>query len=165
MMRTMAARMAGMALLATWAIVGAGSARVADGADGDHGAAASDGIKSRGKSDAVPSDTMQTEAVKTDAVNKDAVKPAAGKNKRFTGRLPPHYGQVVDEKQRQEIYRIQEEFGPKIHAAQQALDGLRKEQSEKMAAVLTPTQKKLVDEAAAKSKKKKTTADEADSGK
>ena len=67
-------------------------------------------------------------------------------------RLPPHYAKVVDEKQREEIYKIQEEYQPKIDALQKQLDALKKERDDKIAAVLTPEQKKQLEDAAASAK-------------
>jgi hypothetical protein len=61
--------------------------------------------------------------------------------------LPPYYAQVVNDKQREEIAKIQEEYQPKIDALQSQLDALKKERKEKIAAVLTPEQKKQVEEA------------------
>jgi Spy/CpxP family protein refolding chaperone len=68
--------------------------------------------------------------------------------------LPAHYAQVIDEKQRDEIYKIQEEYQPKIEALQSQLNALKKERDEKISAVLTAEQKKQVDQAAAKRKSK-----------
>jgi len=74
--------------------------------------------------------------------------------KKLSGRLPAHYGKVVDERQRQEIYKIQEEFRPKISKARETLDALVEEQKAKISAVLTPEQQKRVAEASGKSTKK-----------
>ena len=56
--------------------------------------------------------------------------------------------------QKQFAAKIQEEYKPKIDAARAQLDALVKEQNEKIAAVLTPEQKKKVEEAAANVKEK-----------
>ena len=45
-----------------------------------------------------------------------AEKTPAKKAKKFRGRLPNYYRQVVDEKQREAIYKIQQEYAPKIAA-------------------------------------------------
>jgi hypothetical protein len=71
------------------------------------------------------------------------------------GRLPNHYADVVTEKQREDILKIQEEYQPKIEALQTQIDALKKEMNEKVTAVLTEEQRKKVEEAAAKSKKDK----------
>ena len=65
-------------------------------------------------------------------------------------RLPAHYAQVVNEKQREEIYKIEDEYQPKIEALQKQLDALKKERDEKISAVLTAEQKKQLEEAAVK---------------
>ena len=83
------------------------------------------------------------------AEGKTPVKKMLGRKGRH---LPPYYAKVVDEKQRAEIQKIQEEYLPKIEALQSQLDALKKEQAEKIAAVLTAEQKKQVEEAAAKAK-------------
>ena len=71
------------------------------------------------------------------------------------GRLPAFYSQVVDQKQREAIYKIQEEYEPKIAALQDQLNALTKQRDEKVSAVLTPEQQKKVAElqAAAKAKR------------
>ena len=66
------------------------------------------------------------------------------------GRLPAHYAPVVDEKQREDIYKIQEEYRPKIEALETQLKALKKERDDKIAALLTAEQKKLVEAAKAK---------------
>ena len=83
-----------------------------------------------------------------------AVKKAVAKRKESRGRLPAHYAPVVTEEQKEKIYKIQEEYKPKIDAARAQMDALVKEQKEKIAAVLTPDQKKKIEEAAAKAKEK-----------
>jgi len=86
---------------------------------------------------------------------KPAVKKAVAKRgKMLRGRLPAHYAQVVTDEQKEKIYKIQEEYKPKIDAARAQLDALVKEQKEKIAAVLTLEQQKKVEEAAAKPKEK-----------
>jgi Spy/CpxP family protein refolding chaperone len=67
-------------------------------------------------------------------------------------RLPAHYAKVVSEKQRQEIYRIEDEYQPKIEALQKQLDALKGERDAKIAALLTAEQKKQIEEAAARAK-------------
>ena len=81
--------------------------------------------------------------------------PPVKKAKRVHCRLPAHYADVVNEKQREEIYKLQEEYKPKIQAMQAQLNALRKNLDEKISAVLTADQKKKVEEAAGKAKAKK----------
>jgi hypothetical protein len=71
---------------------------------------------------------------------------------RARGRLPNYYANVVTEKQKEDIYKIQEEYKPKIDAAKAQLDALNKEMNEKISAVLTAEQKKKVEEAEAAAK-------------
>jgi Spy/CpxP family protein refolding chaperone len=87
----------------------------------------------------------------------DAKPAEAKKEKRFRGRLPAYYRHVVDQKQRETIYKIQEEYEPKIAALRAQLEAIMKERNEKVAAVLTPEQLKKVEElgAAAKAKREK----------
>jgi hypothetical protein len=86
------------------------------------------------------------------ADGKPSVKKILGRKGR---RLPPYYAQVVNEKQRAEISKIQEEYQPKIEALQDQLEAMKKERDEKVSAVLTPEQKRQVEEAAIKAKAKK----------
>ena len=83
------------------------------------------------------------------AEGKATLKKVLGRKGR---RLPAHYAQVVNEKQREEIYKIEDEYQPKIEALQKQLDALRKERDEKISAVLTAEQKKQLEEAAVKAK-------------
>ncbi len=80
-----------------------------------------------------------------------------GGAKKIRGRLPAHYAKIVTEEQREQIYKIQEEYKPKIDAAKAQLDALTKEQEDKIAAVLTSEQKKKLDDAVIESKEKKET--------
>lgn len=69
-------------------------------------------------------------------------------------RLPAYYRSVVNEKQREAIYKIQEEYQPKIEALQNQLDAIKKERDEKISAVLTAEQRRRVEEAASWAKQK-----------
>jgi hypothetical protein len=88
-----------------------------------------------------------------------AAKPAAAKEAKEAnkprGRLPNFYRDVVDQKQRETIYKIQEEYGPKIADLRAQLEALTKQRDEKIAAVLTPEQLKKIEDlrAAAKAKR------------
>jgi hypothetical protein len=75
-------------------------------------------------------------------------------NKIRKGRLPKYYSDVVTEKQREEILKIQEEYRPKIDAAKAQLEALQKEMKGKISAVLTEEQKKKVEEAETAAKAK-----------
>lgn len=86
----------------------------------------------------------------------------AGKVKGARFHLPPYYAKVVTPEQREQIAKIQEEYQPKITDLQaqiaelkDKLQAVEKERDEKIAAVLTPEQKKQVDEAKEAAKQKK----------
>ena len=85
-------------------------------------------------------------------------KPAAAPQKKFKGRLPAHYRLVVDKKQRETIYGIQEEYSAQIKALKAQLADLMKQRDSKIAAVLTPQQQKKVEEAVAAAKAKREAA-------
>ena len=71
------------------------------------------------------------------------------------GRLPNYYRMVVDEQQRQEIYRIQAEYRTRIKELETRLKALKKERDQRIVNVLSPEQKKRVEEAAARAKEKR----------
>ncbi|MBN2477188.1 MAG: hypothetical protein JXB62_21450 [Pirellulales bacterium] len=83
--------------------------------------------------------------------------PAVEKAKESRGRLPSYYRRVVDEKQREAIYAIQKEYAPKIAALKAQLETLTNERDAKVVAVLTPEQRKEIDDlkAAAKAEREK----------
>jgi Spy/CpxP family protein refolding chaperone len=67
------------------------------------------------------------------------------KGKGPRGRLPAHYAAVVNQQQREEIYKIQEEYRAQIELLETQLKDLKKKRDEKIQAVLTPEQKQQVD--------------------
>ena len=71
------------------------------------------------------------------------------------GRLPAHYGAVVDEEQREKIYRIQQGYQSQIEALQAQLATLREKQASEIEAVLSPEQKEKVKQLAAAAKAKR----------
>lgn len=75
----------------------------------------------------------------------DAEPPAAQKVKAFRGRLPNYYRLVVDQKQREMIYKIQAGYAPKIADLKAQLDKLTEQRDREIAAVLTPAQRKKVE--------------------
>ncbi len=86
--------------------------------------------------------TVALAGPRVSAVAQDA-EPAAAKKqpaaaKKFRGRLPNYYRQVVDAKQRTAIYKVQKEYAPRIEALKAQLAALMKERDEKVVAVLTP---------------------------
>ncbi len=84
---------------------------------------------------------------------------AAQKVKKSRGRLPNYYRLVVDEKQRGMIYKIQAEYAPKIADLKAQVVKLTGQRDREVAAVLTPAQRKKVEDlrvaAAAKRKQQK----------
>jgi Spy/CpxP family protein refolding chaperone len=86
------------------------------------------------------------------ALGDGPVKQALRKGRRA---LPAHYGPYVTEEQKEKILKIQDEYGPKIDALNEQIKTLKKERDDKIAAVITPEQKKQIDEAAAAAKAKR----------
>jgi len=62
------------------------------------------------------------------------------------GRLPPHFGDVVNAQQREKIYQIQGEYAAKLAAARKQLADVQKELNDKIDALLTPEQRKKIDQ-------------------
>jgi Spy/CpxP family protein refolding chaperone len=90
----------------------------------------------------------------------------AAKTKKLSGRLPQYYSAVVTEEQRQKIYAIQAEFGPKLTQIRAQLTKLQKEQEEKIEALLTPEQAaKLAKLKAAATEGRKTSTAKSEEGK
>ncbi len=84
-----------------------------------------------------------------------AAKAEAPGRRARAGQLPPYYREVVSEEQRQKIYAIQAEYNAQIAELEAKVAQLRKERDSKIEALLTPEQKKKIDDlrAAAKSKR------------
>ena len=83
----------------------------------------------------------------------DAKKAAVQKSKRTgTYRLPPYHAKVVNDEQRDKIYKIQEEYGPRIKVLRDRLKMLLGERNQKIAAVLSPEQQEQVKEARARAR-------------
>jgi Spy/CpxP family protein refolding chaperone len=98
------------------------------------------------------------------AASADAKRPVAGKTgkptveksaSRTSHRLPAHYAQVVTQKQREQIYKIQDEYQPEIETLQKQLNALKQERDRKIVALLTAEQRKQIEEAAAAAKAKR----------
>ncbi|MGB7347161.1 MAG: hypothetical protein WBD20_23260 [Pirellulaceae bacterium] len=76
--------------------------------------------------------------------SKSSKKPATEKAesaKELTGRLPRYFGALVDDKQRQEIYKVQDVYRAKIEALEKELATLRDTEMAAIEKVLTATQK------------------------
>ena len=81
--------------------------------------------------------------------------PASQKAKKSRGRLPIHYRHVVDEKQREAIYKTQKEYASKIADLRAQLAAIVKERNEKIAAILTPQQLEKIEKLKAEAQKKR----------
>jgi hypothetical protein len=106
--------------------------------------------KAAAPANSAPSAKAADAPVAPPAEKKAAKTPAP---KRATNRLPTYYAQVVDNQQRAKIVAIQEDYAGKIEPLQRQIDALVKERDEKAAAVLTPEQRKRVDELRAAAQK------------
>lgn len=62
------------------------------------------------------------------------------------GRLPPYYGEVVDDAERAKIYEIQAGYEARIDKLEAELEALKAERDEKVAKVLSPAKLKKVEE-------------------
>jgi Spy/CpxP family protein refolding chaperone len=70
------------------------------------------------------------------------------------GRLPQYYGQIgLSDKQRQQIYDVQANYKKQIDELQKQIDALKAKEDAEVVAVLTPEQKKNLDELLAAAKK------------
>ncbi|MBN1588669.1 MAG: hypothetical protein JW888_04065 [Pirellulales bacterium] len=102
------------------------------------------------------------------ATAQDAKAPAAGKTavkqKRKTtasdARLPNHFRTVVTEEQRQKIYAVQREYGPRLRELRSQLRALSEERNAKIDAILTPEQRKQIADLKEAAKKKRNKAKE-----
>lgn len=98
-----------------------------------------------------------TQATPSKEKKSTAKKTKGAKATKPRGRLPNYFSGVVTEEQRAKIYAIQGEFDPQIKELSLKLDALKKERDEKILALLTPEQKKKIDDlkAAAKQSREK----------
>jgi hypothetical protein len=84
------------------------------------------------------------------------------------GRLPAYYKDIVDARQKEQIYSIQAEFNGKIDALKEQIEKLADDRDAAVENVLSPAQKgklKIAKEAAAAKRKKPVAARVADGGK
>lgn len=82
------------------------------------------------------------------------------------GRLPPYYKDIVDARQKEQIYTLQADFNSKIDALKEQIEKLTADRDAAVENVLTPAQKeklKVAKETAA-AKKKKPDADKSEDG-
>ena len=120
--------------------------------------------------DLVATGTGTDDAKPAKKVKKDrkAHKPRIKKEKKDHVRLPYYYKDVVTEEQKVEIYKIRKEYLTQIRELQQKINKLKEEQKKKIEALLTPEQKKLVEEKtkeAIEKRKAKAEARKAEKGK
>jgi hypothetical protein len=64
----------------------------------------------------------------------------------FRGRLPNYHREVVDQDQRETIYKLQADYAPRIAELRSQLDALIAERDRKIAAVLTPEQRRKIEQ-------------------
>lgn len=100
-------------------------------------------------------DSNRAQDADTPAGAEAASESAAEKPKKARGRLPNYYRLVVDQKQREAIYTIQQEYAEKIATLKAQLNAMTKERNEKVAALLTPEQRQKVEQLAAEAKAKR----------
>ncbi len=84
--------------------------------------------------------------------------PAAKVRKKPRGRLPNYYSQVVDEEQREAIYKIQSNYTEQIAKLQQQIDALIADRKAEVEKVLTAEQKTRVAEITADALKRRADA-------
>lgn len=75
-----------------------------------------------------------------------AAKAERKKADKVTGRLPAYYKGVVNDEQRQQIYKIMAECAPRLADLHAQLRKATKEQDDKIEALLTPEQKQKIAE-------------------
>ncbi len=85
----------------------------------------------------------------------DSSGPPAIEKKKAQGRLPPGYKGVADDAQKAKIYKIEEDYAPRMEALHEQLKQLRAQRDAEVKALLTPEQQKQVKQALAESKVKR----------
>jgi|GEM_PF-6654622 len=73
----------------------------------------------------------------------------AGKKEAAKGRLPPYFGDVVDDKEKQGIYDIQAAYEPKIEKLEAELEAVKAERDAKIEKYVGPAKMKKIEEAKA----------------
>lgn len=94
-------------------------------------------------------------AAQNPAASTVSAEAAPAKTKKFRGRLPAYFSQVVDEEQRKAIYAIQEEYSAKIVSLKTQLETMTKERDDKIAATLTASQREKIEGLKATAKAKR----------
>jgi Spy/CpxP family protein refolding chaperone len=93
--------------------------------------------------------------VEAGAAKAETIKPP-----KFRGRLPRYYGQVVDEKQRQQIYDIQRKYHARDFTLRMQLEQLRAQRDREIEAVLSPEQKEALKMLLAEAAQRRASRDE-----
>jgi hypothetical protein len=95
-------------------------------------------------------------SIQTQANEKKVEKKADEKKtrKKPRGRLPNYYSKVVNKKQREEIYSLQEQYSEQIESLTKQIDDLKTKMNEECRELLSDEQKKKVDDLSAAAKKK-----------
>ncbi|HZZ73349.1 MAG TPA: hypothetical protein VFE24_13935 [Pirellulales bacterium] len=101
--------------------------------------------------------TVMAGSPKTTDKKTDTKKAAAADSKTdvkpVRHQLPPHYAKIVDEKQREKIYAIQDSYAPDIKKIQEQLDAIKAKREAEIRGLLTAAQVKQLEAAIAASKK------------
>jgi Spy/CpxP family protein refolding chaperone len=83
-------------------------------------------------------------AQETPKATPPAAKADGKKADKATGRLPAYYKGVVNDDQRQQIYKIMAEYAPRLADLHAQMRQATKEQDDKIEALLTPEQKQKI---------------------
>jgi len=94
----------------------------------------------------------------TKDTSKTKAKAAAAESGKLTGRLPPYFSAIVTPEQKQDIYKIQGEYSPKLHDLQAQIDQLTKQRDDKILALLNADQKAKLEKAKADAAAKRKSA-------
>ena len=70
----------------------------------------------------------------------ESTRTESSKTEKLRGRLPAHFGKVVDESQRQEIYQIQARYKDRIGKLQADLKSVTRQRDRAILTVLSPQQ-------------------------
>jgi len=83
---------------------------------------------------------LEVETLEKDGPASRGIRPARA----FQRRVPAGFRPVIDNTQREEIYRIQQEYFEQIAVLEQRVELLKRERDAKIQAVLTPSQQERV---------------------
>ena len=96
------------------------------------------------------------EAPKSTAERREAKKPVAADE--ATPRMPAHFNKVINEEQRPKIIAVLKDHGPKIQQLRAELASLIEKRDEALLKVLTPTQRRQLEELRAEASAKRAAA-------